>query len=494
VTARSLLPKNEIDVPRAGAAAESLEYRFGEFVLEPRIFELRRDGEPVEIQRQAFDVLRYLIEHRERVVARDELLDRLWSDRSVTYNALTQSIAAARRAIGDAEGTTIETVYGRGFRFAAPLSVAAAHPAQDPDSASAPPDRSPEEQRAAERAEWARCFAPMLSDLYGQLRPVRLFAATRQSTDADDVSILSLYTALDVALQVGPEPAAPEPGDGAKGHVDLRARLEQALAGDLQQESAAIRSERARKRYRRRVRALEAAAVSPRLVLLGPPGSGKSTFVQHLALCLTGSLLDHAEAHVGRLRERPPEAPAWHPWEQQPWLPVFIELRHFVASEAFPRARAEGGASHVFAYLALRDARGSDQHTRLEQHMQERDGDGVLLILDGLDEIPLRATAGAERDAEGTREQLKRVVRSFVNRFPKARVILTSRPYAYEPGSPWRLDAQGFEEVELAPFSPAQVRSFCTHWYAGMAERRVIGPDQIERRASALAVELESQE
>jgi DNA-binding winged helix-turn-helix (wHTH) protein/pimeloyl-ACP methyl ester carboxylesterase len=94
-------------------------YAFGEFELHPARFQLLRGGCPVHVERQVFDVLRYLLERHDRVVSRTELLDGVWGDRFVSDATVASRIKAARRAIGD-DGSTqrwIATVHGVGYRF-----------------------------------------------------------------------------------------------------------------------------------------------------------------------------------------------------------------------------------------------------------------------------------------------------------------------------------------------------------------------------------------
>ena len=96
-------------------------FSFGAFELDTDVFELRRAGVPVAMEPQVFSVLAYLVEHRDRVVTKNELLDNVWGDRFVGESALTTRIKAARRAVGDdgAQQRVIKTVHGRGFRFVA---------------------------------------------------------------------------------------------------------------------------------------------------------------------------------------------------------------------------------------------------------------------------------------------------------------------------------------------------------------------------------------
>ena len=76
---------------------------------------------PVHVEPQVFELLRYLIVNRDRVVSKEELLDAIWGDRFVSESALTSRVKAARRAVGD-DGQAqrvIKTVHARGYHFVA---------------------------------------------------------------------------------------------------------------------------------------------------------------------------------------------------------------------------------------------------------------------------------------------------------------------------------------------------------------------------------------
>jgi class 3 adenylate cyclase/DNA-binding winged helix-turn-helix (wHTH) protein len=96
-------------------------YAFGDFELDEEHYELRRAGAPIGLEPKAFRVLAYLVRYHERVVTRDELLERFWPGEFVTESALAHCIVKARQAVGD-RGTAqwaIKTVHGHGYRFAA---------------------------------------------------------------------------------------------------------------------------------------------------------------------------------------------------------------------------------------------------------------------------------------------------------------------------------------------------------------------------------------
>ncbi|HEY7200837.1 MAG TPA: winged helix-turn-helix domain-containing protein, partial [Candidatus Dormibacteraeota bacterium] len=121
--------------------------RFGDCELSVERIELRRAGQIVDMEPQVFDVLAYLLRHRERVVPKTELLDQIWGNRFVSESALSSRIKSARRAVGDTgrDQRIIKTVYGRGYRFVADASEqpAAAGPAaaRADDGATAPEHR-----------------------------------------------------------------------------------------------------------------------------------------------------------------------------------------------------------------------------------------------------------------------------------------------------------------------------------------------------------------
>src|SRR5262249_3335751 len=92
---------------------------FGDFELNERLYELRRAGALVPMPPKAFDLLAYLLRHRDRVVTKDELLACVWPSQSVTGSSLTSCINTVRGCLGDDGGGPglIETIRGRGYRF-----------------------------------------------------------------------------------------------------------------------------------------------------------------------------------------------------------------------------------------------------------------------------------------------------------------------------------------------------------------------------------------
>lgn len=96
-------------------------YQFGDYSLDTGSLELKRSGDLVALEPQVFRLIVCLIENRDRVVTKDELIDMVWDGRIVSDGALNTRINSARRAVGD-DGKTqavIKTFPRRGFRFVA---------------------------------------------------------------------------------------------------------------------------------------------------------------------------------------------------------------------------------------------------------------------------------------------------------------------------------------------------------------------------------------
>ena len=124
-----------------------MQFMFGHYVLDPERRELSCDAEPIAVGPQVFDLLLYLVRHRERVVSKDEVLDAVWDGRIVSESTLTSHINAARKAVGDSgsKQELIRTIARNEFRFvgdvveSAPGSTSADARTQAPSAPRLPP-------------------------------------------------------------------------------------------------------------------------------------------------------------------------------------------------------------------------------------------------------------------------------------------------------------------------------------------------------------------
>jgi len=111
------------DIGTALAGPSSRAFRFGEFVLDVRAYELRRAGRSIKLERRPMDLLMLLLDRHGHLVTRDEIVERLWGrdvfiDINASVNTLIRKI---RRALKDCVGRArfIQTVQGKGYRFVA---------------------------------------------------------------------------------------------------------------------------------------------------------------------------------------------------------------------------------------------------------------------------------------------------------------------------------------------------------------------------------------
>ena len=100
--------------------------RFGSFEVQPEARQLLVNGVPAKLGARAFDVLLALIERRDRVVGKDELLDLVWPGLVVEENNLQVQVSALRKLLGP---HAVATIPGRGYRFTVSLGADEAAPA-----------------------------------------------------------------------------------------------------------------------------------------------------------------------------------------------------------------------------------------------------------------------------------------------------------------------------------------------------------------------------
>ena len=182
------------------------------------------------------------------------------------------------------------------------------------------------------------------------------------------------------------------------------------------------------------------ASESPHVVILGDPGSGKTTFVNHLSLCLAACIATPDQNWLKRI-------PGWP--GNTAFLPVPVILRDFVNSITEPPAKADVAHLWNFIYNQLK-ARNLDFAAELI--LKALDDGTAVVLLDGLDEIP-----GGPRT-----EFVKQAIVAFARRYQRSSMIVTCRVLSYE--SPERR-LPGFTAHELAPFDPHGIDQFIQAWY-----------------------------
>ena len=150
--------------------------RFRDCELDLAAYQLRRNGQPVRLERQAMDLLILLVERRSQLLTHSEIVDRLWGKEVFVdvETGVRTAIRKVRQALGDSPDapTCVETVPGKGYRFIAPVKVLPTlDPAPDvsaPPAVAAPPAASDASERRSPRRG---------SSLFGGLLAAALLAA-----------------------------------------------------------------------------------------------------------------------------------------------------------------------------------------------------------------------------------------------------------------------------------------------------------------------------
>jgi DNA-binding winged helix-turn-helix (wHTH) protein len=152
--------------PPAPRPPRSAQYRFGDLHVDLAARSLCRGGVLQSVQPKTFDLLAYLIVHRERAVGRDELISAVWGRIDISDAALAQAIRMARKVLGDSgrRQTTIRTLFGFGYQW-----IAADEESVDANGAA---ESSSEQSRAALSS--ARVRTPAILYLLRSRRLLRL--------------------------------------------------------------------------------------------------------------------------------------------------------------------------------------------------------------------------------------------------------------------------------------------------------------------------------
>ena len=115
-------------------------YRFADCVLDTQLYTLDRAGQSTRLAPKVFEVLCYLIEHRDRVVSKQELCDQVWEGFAISDAALESCLRTVRTSVGDSgqQQRIIQTQRGHGYRFVADVTVEMSRSGTE-ERASSPP-------------------------------------------------------------------------------------------------------------------------------------------------------------------------------------------------------------------------------------------------------------------------------------------------------------------------------------------------------------------
>lgn len=174
-----------------------MEYAFGDFVLDLKRGELRSTYGPIAVEPRAFSLLVYMLQHKGRLIEKDELIANVWDGRIVSDAAISTAIKAARRAIDDdgSEPTWIKTIRGRGFRFDGDVKVGSVSTRDSRRSLAHEPLADSAAQASGPRSE----YEPPSNAIFD--RPSVLVVGFECGTDETDAG-LALGLAQEVRLNL----------------------------------------------------------------------------------------------------------------------------------------------------------------------------------------------------------------------------------------------------------------------------------------------------
>jgi formylglycine-generating enzyme required for sulfatase activity len=321
--------------------------------------------------------------------------------------------------------------------------------------------------------------------------PLRLQAIDQSASrpGKGPIGLSSVYVDLNLDLSISKEITLAE-------HLEVEARVNAVLdKPDLDVKDAGARGVEGRAQARRETRlvpALEALAEHDKFVLLGAPGSGKSTVTAFVALQLARALLNE--------REPLEKLGAW--WKHGRLLPVRVVLRQFAAKL---KDLERGRAGHLWDFIRTEVNYDNRAEQTVECIRQIAQNTGALFLLDGLDEV---------RDEKTRCRMLEAVVEFIEMAGPRCRFLLTSRPYAWEDlkeflrrheaglGKGRGKEVGEFGEdfvgllkrlvsilpvsYRLAPLDEQQIKTFITHWYKAVADAHWIAETEAARKREEL--------
>jgi predicted NACHT family NTPase len=166
---------------------------------------------------------------------------------------------------------------------------------------------------------------------------------------------------------------------------------------------------------------MQAVEIYSKLRVLGKPGVGKTTFLQHLAIqCNRGEFAAHQ-------------------------VPIFITLREFAEESR------HSGEFSLFNYIRQAFLTSGISNSSVLQTLLQ--AGGVLLLMDGMDEVLNQDIAAVLKE-----------IRNFSNKYHRNRFVASCRTAAQ------KLRLRGFTDVEIAPFTQAQITTFAQKWFVALTK------------------------
>ena len=222
--------------------------------------------------------------------------------------------------------------------------------------------------------------------------------------------------------------------------------------------------------------AFDAIRQQQRLVLLGEPGSGKSTVLRYLAVLLSR-----------RLQGEDVAIPGWADVDPLP-VPIFCPLGQVA------QVLTETGDVDEALWQTLGTLLEGSQPLRagLREYFKGAiNRGGVILLCDGLDELPLVSSSDEHIKP---RHDIAQAIQNLARTAPQLRIVLTSRVKPYHASSDWQMSPEeGWQVRTIQPLSFGQVRTFIQSWYYALVGKAdLTSADAAAARSGQLIGEIEA--
>ena len=177
--------------------------------------------------------------------------------------------------------------------------------------------------------------------------------------------------------------------------------------------------------YQQKIPGLQAIANSTKVMVLGKPGAGKTTFLQKIALlCNEGEFQPHL-------------------------VPIFIRLRNFAAD--LDSVKSANLLDYIYQEISSNNLERSELETLLEHGK-------AIILLDGLDEVPTTES-----------DEILQQIRKFCNHYYKNQYIISCRIAAK------KYQFEGFTDIEIADFDFQQIEAFAKNWFIAVGKNIELG-------------------
>lgn len=265
-----------------------------------------------------------------------------------------------------------------------------------------------------------------------------------------------VYVSLDTTTQLRPEEIAAAQASSSSSSASRQRLARRVIApGRRPLDEEAMKRAGPEGGKARPLPALLATALNRRVVLLGDPGSGKSTFVNHLSLCLALHGLEPSKRWCDGL--------AGWPKQEANLLPVPVILRDFTRSLPAKPSQADACTLWNFIRQRLERQRLDSAAAPLEQALDQGQ---AIVLLDGLDEIPTPAH----------RQFVRETVFQFAQRYARSRFVVTCRTLSYQQ-TDWQLP--DFPAFTLAPFDAPKIDQFIAAWFGDLQRLGGVKPEDV---------------